>query len=69
MFEVTTVTNQELEQHPCPSPGLCALARGGNCKPYGRLHFNLDDSDEFGTFILRTKGFNSIRTLAARLNY
>lgn len=42
---------------------------GGNCKPYGRLHFNLDDSDEFGTFIFRTKGFNSIRTLAARLNY
>lgn len=69
MFEVTMVTNQEIEQHPCPSPDLCALARGGNCKPYGRLHFNLDDSDEFGTFIFRTKGFNSIRTLAARLNY
>ena len=42
---------------------------GGNCKPYGRLHVNLDDSDEFGTFIFRTTGFNSIRTLAARLSY
>lgn len=30
---------------------------------------NLDDSDEFGTFIFRTTGFNSIRTLAARLRY
>lgn len=30
---------------------------------------NLDDSDEFGTFIFRTPGFNSIRTLAARLSY
>ena len=40
-----------------------------NCKPYGRLHVNLDDSDEFGTFIFRTTGFNSIRTLAARLSY
>jgi hypothetical protein len=40
-----------------------------NCKPYGRLHVNLDESDELGTFIFRTTGFNSIRTLAARLSY
>ncbi|MFW1941018.1 hydrolase or metal-binding protein [Acinetobacter junii] len=63
------LTNQGVEQHPCPSPNLCPLAQGGNCKPYGRLHVNLDDSDEFGTFIFRTTGFNSIRTLAARLSY
>ena len=63
------LTNQGVEQHPCPSPDLCPLAQGGNCKPYGRLHVNLDDSDEFGTFIFRTTGFNSIRTLAARLSY
>ena len=63
------LTNQGVEQLPCPSPDLCPLAQGGNCKPYGRLHVNLDDSDEFGTFIFRTTGFNSIRTLAARLSY
>lgn len=63
------LTNQGVEQHPCPSPDLCALAQGGLCKPYGRLYVNLDDSDEFGTFIFRTTGFNSIRTLAARLSY
>ena len=63
------LTNQGVEQHPCPSPDLCPLAQGGNCKPYGRLHVNLDGSDEFGTFIFRTTGFNSIRTLAARLSY
>ncbi|MCM1934652.1 hydrolase or metal-binding protein [Acinetobacter indicus] len=63
------LTNQGVEQHVCPSPDLCTLAQGGNCKPYGRLHVNLDDSDEFGTFIFRTAGFNSIRTLAARLSY
>ncbi len=63
------LTNQGVEQHPCLSPDLCPLAQGGNCKPYGRLHVNLDDSDEFGTFIFRTTGFNSIRTLAARLSY
>lgn len=63
------MTNQGVEQHPCPSPDLCPLAQGGNCKPYGRLHVNLDESDELGTFIFRTTGFNSIRTLAARLSY
>ena len=45
------------------------MAQGGLCKPYGRLYVNLDDADEFGTFIFRTTGFNSIRTLAARLAY
>ena len=63
------LTNQGIEQHPCPSPDLCPLAQGGNCKPYGRLHVNLDESDELGTFIFRTTGFNSIRTLTARLSY
>ncbi|OTG62607.1 hydrolase or metal-binding protein [Acinetobacter sp. ANC 3903] len=63
------LTNQGVEQQPCPSPDLCPLAQGGHCKPYGRLHVNLDESDEFGTFIFRTTGFNSIRTLAARLSY
>jgi hypothetical protein len=63
------LTNQGVEQHQCPSPNLCPMAQGGNCKPYGRLHVNLDESDELGTFIFRTTGFNSIRTLAARLSY
>ena len=63
------LTNQGVEHHPCPSPDLCPLAQGGLCKPYGRLYVNLDESDEFGTFIFRTTGFNSIRTLAARLSY
>ena len=63
------LTNQGVEQHSCPSPDLCPLAQGGNCKPYGRMHENLDESDELGTFIFRTTGFNSIRTLAARLSY
>ncbi len=63
------LTQQGIQQHPCPSPDLCPLAQGGLCKPYGRLYVNLDESDEFGTFIFRTTGFNSIRTLAARLSY
>lgn len=62
-------TPNGIEQHPCPSPERCPLGQGGLCKAFGRLYVNLDESDEFGTFIFRTTGINSIRTLAARLSY
>jgi hypothetical protein len=52
----------------CPSPESCELAPAG-CKPYGRLNVRIGDEDELGSFIFRTTGFNSIRTLAARLHY
>ncbi|MBF8651804.1 hydrolase or metal-binding protein [Pseudomonas putida] len=54
---------------PCPSPDGCALANGGACKPYGRLNVVIGDEDTLGSFVFRTTGFNSIRTLAARLQY
>jgi hypothetical protein len=53
----------------CPAPEGCELARGGQCKPYGRLNVLIGDDDPLGSFIFRTTGFNSIRTLAARLQY
>lgn len=62
-------TQQGIETHPCPSPEMCPLAKGGACKPYGRLYVNISEDDELGTFVFRTTGFNSIRTLTARLNY
>lgn len=55
---------------PCPSPEACDLAKGGFCKPYGRLNVRIgDDADELGSFVFRTTGFNSIRTLSTRLKY
>ena len=51
------LTNQGVEQHPCPSPDLCPLAQGGNCKPYGRLYVNLDESDELVNGILKLTPF------------
>lgn len=54
---------------PCPSPDGCSLAKGGACKPYGRLNVALNDDDPLGSFVFRTTGFNSIRTLSARLQY
>ncbi len=62
-------TNAGVQTLPCPSPDCCELGRGGLCKPYGRLNVKIGDDDELGTFIFRTTGFNSIRTLAARLSY
>ena len=62
-----------IQSFACPSPQACPLAEGGNCKPYGRLNVRIDmegtGSDELGSFVLRTTGFNSIRTLSARLRY
>ena len=68
-------TLQGMQSFPCPAPPSCPLAEGGNCKPYGRLNVRIDvDSDgtpgdELGSFVLRTTGFNTIRTIAARLRY
>jgi hypothetical protein len=53
----------------CPSPDGCPLAKGGACKPFGRLNVIIGDDDPLGSFVFRTTGFNSIRTLAARLQY
>jgi hypothetical protein len=58
-----------IESLPCPSPDACPLAQGGACKPYGRLNVAIGDDDPLGSFIFRTTGFNSIRTLTARLEY
>lgn len=58
-----------IETLPCPSPEGCEMAKGGACKPYGRLNVRIGDDDELGTFIFRTTGFNSIRSLVARLRY
>lgn len=55
-----------MQSYPCPAPPSCPLAEGGRCKPYGRLHVRIEvdeeGSDELGSFVLRTTGFNSIRT-------
>ncbi len=63
------ITAGSVQTLPCPSPDACELAKGGMCKPYGRLNVGIGDDDALGTFIFRTTGFNSIRTLAARLSY
>ncbi|OQW65101.1 MAG: hydrolase or metal-binding protein [Proteobacteria bacterium ST_bin11] len=62
-------TNDGIASVPCPAPEGCQLAQGGACKPYGRLNVLIGDDDPLGSFIFRTTGFNSIRTLAARLQY
>ncbi|PQA79543.1 hypothetical protein [Rhodoferax sp. TS-BS-61-7] len=58
-----------IQELPCPGPDGCQMGQGGNCKPYGRLNVLIGDEDELGSFIFRTTGHNSIRTLAARLKY
>lgn len=63
------LTKDGIQSLPCPSPDGCSLAQGNACKPYGRLNVVIGDDDPLGSFVFRTTGFNSIRTLAARLHY
>ena len=63
------ITVNGVQSLPCPSPTACEYGQAGYCKPYGRLNVVIGDEDELGTFVFRTTGFNSIRTLTSRLNY
>ena len=64
------VTIEGIKEFPCLSPDGCEIGKKGGCKPYGRLNVQVDgQNDELGSFIFRTTGFNSIRTLTARLAY
>ncbi|RVD77103.1 recombination directionality factor [Pseudomonas koreensis] len=63
------LTKDGIQSLPCPSPDGCSQAQGNACKPYGRLNVVIGDDDPLGSFVFRTTGFNSIRTLAARLQY
>ena len=63
------LTKDGIQSLHCPSPDGCSLAQGNACKPYGRLNVVIGDDDPLGSFVFRTRGFNSIRTLGARLQY
>jgi hypothetical protein len=62
-------TASGMQTLPCPAPEGCELAEKGGCKPYGRMNVRIGDDDELGSFIFRSTGFNSIRTLATRMRY
>src|SRR5471030_1829145 len=54
----------------CASPEGCSFGREAGCKLYGRLNVQIEgQDDELGSLIFRTTGYNSVRTLAARLRY
>ena len=64
------VTAEGITEVACASPDGCAFAKSGGCKPYGRLNVAIEGQDEeLSSFVFRTTGFNSIRTLTARLQY
>jgi hypothetical protein len=63
-------TQEGYKSITCPGPQNCALGAELGCKPYGRLNVQIEgQEDDLGSFMFRTTGYNSIRTLAARLQY
>ena len=67
------MTSKGIEPMPCEGPDLCQLAIDGGCKPFGRFHVRIDhpecQADALSTFVLRTTGINSMRTLLTRMQY
>ena len=70
------VSPQGMQSLACEGPQACAVGAAGGCRPYGRLNVRIDAQeaheafcDEMGSFVFRTTGFNSIRTISARLRY
>lgn len=64
------VSQEGIEELACYGPERCPFAQQQSCKLYGRLNVQVDgQNDELGSFIFRTTGYNSVRTLAARLQY
>lgn len=63
------MVNGKLESHDCPTPESCTVAVNNQCKPYARMNVRIGDDDELGSFVFRTTGYNSIRTLSTRLSY
>jgi len=63
-------TQEGIATLACPGPTACAFA-AGSCKAYARLNVVVGDAedDALGSFVLRTTSFNTIRTLAARMQY
>ncbi|EGX6956799.1 hypothetical protein JFQ85_000563 [Aeromonas hydrophila] len=61
---------QGMEEVSCPGPERCPFGQQQGCKLYGRLNLFVEgQGDELGSFIFRTTGYNSVRTLTARLRY
>lgn len=67
------VTHTGVESLPCPGPDHCVVGIEGGCKLFGRFNVRIDHPENHGdalsTFVLRTTGVNTIRTLMARMRY
>lgn len=63
-------TQEGIATLACPGPTACAFG-AGSCKAYARLNVLVGDAedDALGSFVLRTTSFNTMRTLAARMQY
>ncbi len=63
-------TKGKVEEIACPTPDKCPFAKQLGCKLYGRLNIQVEgQKDDLGSFMFRTTGYNSVRTLAARIRY
>ena len=53
----------------CLGPDRYEMGKNGGCKPFARLSVKMDGEENIAVFLLRTTGYNSIKSLPARLAY
>lgn len=69
-IQAKRVGHDGMQSVPCPAPDACEFAQQWGCKLFARFSVQIEgQDDELGSFIFRTTGYNSVRTLAARLEY
>lgn len=63
-----TYGHDGIKEVKCLGPRDCEFGRQNHCRPRGRLNVEIEGQDDpFSSFLLRTSGINSIRTLRSKL--
>lgn len=66
---------QKIEEVSCPGPDHCEFGKASRCDLMVRANFQINaeaegfTNDEMSSFILRSRGFNTARTLNRKLNF
>lgn len=63
-------TADGVDEVVCAGPEACKYGQEKRCKLFARFNVQIEgQGDDLGVFVFRTTGFNSVRTLTARMDY
>jgi hypothetical protein len=63
-----SLTDNKTNEVDCKSPAYCEYAKQARCKLHARVNVQIEgQDDDMSSFVFRTTGFNSVRTLIYKL--